>query len=531
MPRIRKALLGTMCLVFLAFLAVCFIGFDGEALKERIVAEAQAKTGRALEIKGALRLKILPRLAVEINDARLSGPNGEGEFLQIGQLRGALEILPLLGGRISVNQVEARDFALFAERNADGSTNFDDLFSKDEESDQKPLDLAIGKLALLGGRLSWHEVASGQRFLLEDVYLRSDAMGLAAEGGLEMGGKIASAPLEGMALKLDARYRIDGATKTLRLDAPRLSSKAPGEEKAKLDWSARQVVVDWGALALSMSGLKLEGHYAGRLAAVLELDEFTWRQEGGSAQGGALRLAWRPEESGKKDPDFSLEAKLGALTGAGGNWQGDALEATFAGKWQESNLSGRLVLPFVLQRRDDGGMRLGVEAFTVEAKAAGGRLKEALDTRLQGNFAILLPEGASSGKWQISQADSRLDFAWQTTLPLRLSFQASLNQLDVDRYWDMGAQSAREEEADKTGAEEASSSGPAFAGEVEGILRIGELRVNGIRIENLESRIVWTGGKLIVTAPLGENQDLPGEGAGQKDSGQKDVARVLRNGG
>ncbi|MCL2076704.1 MAG: AsmA family protein [Betaproteobacteria bacterium] len=516
MPRTRKkqALLWAVTLACLAFLALCFIGFDAGVLKGRIVAEVKARKTRSLELNGSLRLKILPRLAVEMNDVRLSGPNGEGEFLKIGRLEGALEILPLIKGRYSVNRIEARDFALFAERNEDGSTNFDDLFAKDEETDQTALDFAIGRIALQGGRLSWHEVASGERFILDDVYLRSGAVGATAEGSLAVGGKVTAAPLEGAVFALDSRYRLDGSK--LWLDEPRLTLETPAKEQIR--GTVRQIVADLDAPALSMTGMKLEGHHD-QLAANLELDEFNWRQEVGSASGGSLQLSWMPDDSDK--PAFSLEAKLDALAGEGGNWQGKA-EATFQGNWQDSKLTGRLALPFAIQAVEGA---LSVETLDVAAKTAGRRLKEALDMRLQGNLEVRLPDGAASGKWQISQADSRLDFDWQLNWPLRFVFKAALNRLDVDRYWSMAG--ATEEQADKVDA--ASSSD--FSGELDGVLRIGELLVNGIRIENLESRIVWTNGKLAVTAQSGEGK-VSDEGAAQKaeQKGSEQKNSALREG-
>ncbi|MDR0234179.1 MAG: AsmA family protein [Zoogloeaceae bacterium] len=520
--RKKRALCGLAAFVCLAFIIVSVIDFDGEGLKERLVAAVWAEKARKLEIRGALRLKVLPRLGVEMNDVHLSGPNGEGEFLQIGQLRGALEILPLIVGKFSVNRIEARDLTLLAEHYPDGSTNFDDLLAKDEEAEEKPLDFEIGKLVLLGGKFSWHEVASGQKFQLDDVYLRSGAMGLTAHGRLEMGGKLVSAPLEGAIFALDSYYRIDVTAKTLQLDMPRLTLKAREEEQTRLDWTAKQIAADWGAPAFSFSDLKLEGHHTDqnrdKVVASLKLDGLDWHEGGGAVKGGSLRLAWTPDELIlRAEPYFSLDAKFGAFTGEKGNWQGDTLEGGFQGNWQGSELTGKLALPFAIEAREAGGARFGVETLMVEAKASGGRLKETLDTRLQGNIEVLLPDGKASGKWQLSQADSRLDFDWQLTLPLRLTFKAALNQLDVDRYWTMEAGSRKEEEDEAEEDEETDEVlSSDFSGELDGILRIGRLRVNGIQIENLESRVVLADGKLAVTSPP-EEEKTARQGKGGKN--------------
>lgn len=530
--RILWSVAGVLCLAFLVF---CFVGFDGEAFKEQLVAEVWAQKARKLEIRGALRFKILPRLAVEINDVHLSGPNGEGEFMRMGKLQGALEILPLLTGKFSVNRIEARDFALFAKRNPDGTTNFDDLLAKDEtETESAPLDFEIGRLVLLGGRLSWEDAAGGQHYELEEVYLRSDAIGLTAQGRLEMGGKI-----KDIVFTLDTRYAVNSAAQSLQLDTLHVTLKPPGAEKIRLDWTMRQFTANWGEPALAFADLKLEGSYENHsqetLVATLKLAEFDWRPEGGSAQGGAFEVTWTPHAAMNRQPLFVLDAKLPRLTGEGSNWQGDALEGSFQGNWQKSQLTGKLVLPFAVHARPEGGVRLGMETLTVEAEALGGRLKEALNVRLLGNWETLLPDGASSGKLQLSQADSRLDLDWQLSLPFQLTFKAILNRLNVDRYWTMEAENSGEA-AVKAEADEAESlvetqeSSSDFPGTLDGTVRIGELIVNGIRIENLESRIGWTDGALAVTPQAKEavssEQGVKGGGA----EGGKNAASPLLTG-
>jgi len=536
MPNKKRVLWGLAGFFCLVFLVVSVLDFDGEAFKEQLVAEVWAQKARKLEIRGALRLKILPRLAVEMNDVHLSGPNGEGEFLRLGKLLGALEILPLLTGKYSVSRIEARDFALFAKRNPDGTTNFDDLLAKDE-TQQAPLDFEIGKLVLLGGRLSWEDTASGQHFVLDDVHLRSGALGQTAQGRLEMGGKLASAPLEGMAFSLDTHYRLDSAAQSLRLDMPHIILNAQGAEKIRLDWKLRQVTANWGEPAVALANLSLEGSYENRqqekFGATLGLEVFNWRQEGGLAEGGTLQLTWTPNTLLKRQPIFALDAKLPKLTGEGGNWQGDALEGSFQGNWQKSHLTGKFVLPFAVQARPEGGARLGTEALTVTAEATGGRLKEALDARLLGNWETLLPDGASSGQLRLSQADSHLDLDWQLTLPLHLTFKAILDRLDVDRYWALEAGSDGEGEIKTVATEPSADANEAasdFAGAVEGTLRIGELKVNGIRIENLESRIVWTGEELAVTAVQAKEASGSGQEAKGGARSGKNAAGRLQSG-
>ena len=75
---------------------------------ERMVTDA---TGRKLTIDGRLSLQMFPRLGVALPKSTLSGPGGNGAFASLSSASVAVAWLPLLTGRIVVDQVNCERLA------------------------------------------------------------------------------------------------------------------------------------------------------------------------------------------------------------------------------------------------------------------------------------------------------------------------------------------------------------------------------------------------------------------------------------
>ena len=94
---------------------------------ERMVTDA---TGRKLTIDGPLSLRMFPRLGVALPKSTLSGPGGNGAFASLSSASVAVAWLPLLTGRIVVDQVNVNGLQAALERRADGRSNIDDLLQR-----------------------------------------------------------------------------------------------------------------------------------------------------------------------------------------------------------------------------------------------------------------------------------------------------------------------------------------------------------------------------------------------------------------
>ncbi|MDR1351036.1 MAG: AsmA family protein [Zoogloeaceae bacterium] len=531
-PR-RRWLLGGAALVLLALLLLAFIRFDGEALKASLIERVRVEKQRELRMDGPLRLRFLPRLSVEMRDVRLLDPAGEADFLTLGRLDGALELLPLLTGKIRINRVEIRDWTLHLTRDAEGRYNFDDLLS-DSQADDAPLDVEVEKLVLLNGRVTWQDALEGRQLALEKVFLRSGRLGLRAQGKLEMGatlrlGAAADAEVAQLVVTLDTLYRLDGAAQRLQLDNSRVHLRGHGQalEQARLALSVRQMKADLSARGFELLQLRAQGERAAseatreRLVGGIELEALRWQHAAPLLRGLKAHLALA-------DDEMKANLSLAELQGENGRMESSGLRLDWAGNWRQHRYQGELAVPLrVLD--DENGLHVQVDALQGNLRIEPGpSLLEALNLRLSGAFSLdsggaaavedpagVEKLGQGAGALQLVLENSQLALRWQWTQGAsghapRLEFQAHLNQLNLDRY-------LRAEAASETAAQKPSSS-PRTANEedrkqdqeqtetaardgsleISGQARIDELRYKGARMQRLESQVCFSRGELSI---------------------------------
>jgi hypothetical protein len=540
-----------------------FVEFDGERFKARLAAEVAARTGRALSIDGAVRLKILPRLAVEINQLRLSAPPGGQEkdsaddFLRIGQARGALEIFPLLYGKIVITRVEIREVALFAERYADGSSNFDDLLrlGEDDTPEDAPLQLEVGEFALLSGALHWRDAALGKEMEARELFLLTDAIGEKAKGRLQARGNITAQPLREAKNSADSAeaaswnftltgiYQLEFGAGKLRLDALNFSlaetrgKTAPRAEVFHAQGGLRQALLGWAPVSFSLQGLRAEGGAGGKSSrqenpasfhAFFALESLSWQlAENGARQGELLGLDFRltrPRSGGEED---ALEIALPAIKETQkGRWRGEG-KARLRGREGGAKWQGELAVPLDLEAlAEKPGVRLAIPALTgtlagTPEDAAREGLRREVSLRLGGaaEFSLWQDEnaawqGAGAGEHHLTLGESHLDILWKTASAafpqagFQTQFEARLDRLDADAYWRSRDTEEGAPEKQKPSSQE--SVNFSALGEVTGVLTADWIRLGGMELRNLESRARLSGETLIFSPSSEKTSEMRG---------------------
>src|SRR4051812_46093220 len=96
------ALLG---LIVIGAVAIVLL-VDPNDYRDDIARLVQQKTGRPLEIRGKLGLKLFPWIALEVNDVRLGNPPGYGNdpFLSVASANVGVKLLPLLHKQVEVRR-------------------------------------------------------------------------------------------------------------------------------------------------------------------------------------------------------------------------------------------------------------------------------------------------------------------------------------------------------------------------------------------------------------------------------------------
>jgi len=115
-------------LVVLGALAIV-LWVDPNDYRDDIAKLVEQKTGRPLEIRGKLGLKLFPWIALEINDVRLGNPPGYGSdpFLSVTSASVGVKLLPLLHKQVEVRRVSIDGLSVTLVSRSPEANNWKDL--------------------------------------------------------------------------------------------------------------------------------------------------------------------------------------------------------------------------------------------------------------------------------------------------------------------------------------------------------------------------------------------------------------------
>ena len=90
----------------------------------------QARTGRTLRFDGDLALALFPSIGIKLPATTLSERGSDAPFAQLASAQASVALLPLLGGHVEIDALRVDGLRATIVRQADGSTNIDDLLGK-----------------------------------------------------------------------------------------------------------------------------------------------------------------------------------------------------------------------------------------------------------------------------------------------------------------------------------------------------------------------------------------------------------------
>ncbi len=154
-------LVGLVVMVAVVGLAVFIFTFDFDALKKDISAQASAKYGREIALKGPMKVDFNDGLSLNVKDVTVSSPDGfsNHDFAHIGNLYVFLNWQALLNHAVDIKKVTVDDAQLVLQTNSAGKNNWDfnDPTAKPAPEDKKaiqkqaaeaPSDFRIEKIEL-----------------------------------------------------------------------------------------------------------------------------------------------------------------------------------------------------------------------------------------------------------------------------------------------------------------------------------------------------------------------------------------------
>ena len=136
--KIAGIVVAALIAVVVACLVVVLLVVDPNDFRDDIAKLVQEKTGRPLAIRGDLKLKVFPWIALDIHDVTLGNPPGYGSepFLSVQKASVGVKLIPLLKKRIEVSKVAIDGLAVTLVSRSETQNNWKDLGESKEPQPQ-----------------------------------------------------------------------------------------------------------------------------------------------------------------------------------------------------------------------------------------------------------------------------------------------------------------------------------------------------------------------------------------------------------
>lgn len=433
-------------LIGLALAALWFL-FDPQAIKTQAGQWVKQHTGRELVIAGDLDLVFFPRIGVAMNRVSLSERDqAHVRFAAIDQVRVGVAVMPLFSGRLEAEEILLAGADVQFVKFADGRMNIDDL------------------------------------------------AGIAAAGE---GAKPKDAPPSPEATASVPAIRLAG----LRIDNGRLAFRD--------DRAGRQI----GLADLNLRVGPLADQASGNLDFAAELHEGQHRLR--ATLTTAYRLQANPLQVRLEGLEATVQGSWSALPSIDAHWAIasaaiDPAQLTLtdsklrAGlKLAQGGSDLALALPGIRMGLASGARKLTVADYGGDLQVAMPGLPAGkMNVKFSGDAAADLDALSATGSNRLSFDDTNVQASWQLPAftPLRASFDATIDRLNVDRYLPQPAAKGTESAASPKPAVDAPIGLPIPAGlDLTGKLKIGALQVAGVKIDRADLALRLTGRRLTVS--------------------------------
>jgi AsmA protein len=177
--RIKYGLFGLGGVVALLILVVAVIAatFNPNDYKPLVVKMVKDKKERTLNIEGDIKLAFWPKIGANLGKVSISEHKSDKEFASIQSAQVALAVLPLLKKQLVVDTIYIDGAKANIIKYKDGTTNFDDLLSKEEESEEIKFD--VDGVKVTNSAVAYTDEGSGAQYALSKFNLSSGHIALA----------------------------------------------------------------------------------------------------------------------------------------------------------------------------------------------------------------------------------------------------------------------------------------------------------------------------------------------------------------
>jgi len=177
---LKYGLIGLAGIVALLVLAVVVISatFNPNDYKPLIIKLVQEKKQRTLTIEGDIKLAFWPKIGADLGKVSISEHKSEQTFASIQGAKVSLALLPLLKKELVVDTIYIDGAQANIIKYKDGTTNFDDLLSKDEEESEQ-IKFDVDGVKVTNSAVNYSDEGTGAKYALSKFNLTSGHIALA----------------------------------------------------------------------------------------------------------------------------------------------------------------------------------------------------------------------------------------------------------------------------------------------------------------------------------------------------------------
>lgn len=465
---LKYSLIGTGSVVGVAVAGAAYLAatFDPNDYKDEIIKAVKESKQRDLRLDGDITLSFFPSIGANLGKVSLSEFKSDQQFAAVESARVSLALMPLLSKQVVVDEVAVSGLQATLVKRKDGTTNIDDLLSKDEKTpdEKQQVEFDIASVSVEKTALTYRDEGSGAQYAIKDLNLHTGRIANGVPGKIDL-----SATVQANQPKLDVNTQLKT---TLTFDLDKQQYRVEG-----LDLQA-------DGKALDIAGLKLQA--SGDANADFAAQQF-----------GAQKFALKA--SGVKGKD-AFEASLDAprIEATKDSFSGDKL--TLSARLSGTNdITATLALPSI-----QGNARaFGSKALTLSFDAKGDALPgKQIKSEMKGSFAfdadkehvdVVLAGG-------LLQSQVKAKVAVNGFAEPAIGFDVDVDQFDADLY--MPKKSAEAPQASEP--EQPLDLSALRKLNLNGSLRIGSLKVANVKSSNVRLDMKARNGQVNV-APLSAN--------------------------
>lgn len=519
MPRLVKIIaitLGASLALALGMAGIVAATFNPNDYKPLLIRLVQQKKQRTLTVPGAIKLTFFPKIGADLGQLSLSEHGSTAQFAAVDSARVSLQLLPLLRKQLVVDRVEISGIQANITRFKDGSFNFDDLLSKEEDSSQ-PIKLDVDSISVSNASVNFDDRQQERKIAITRLNLESGKIASGVPSQLALAADISgSNPVldaklsikSGFTIDLEQKHYLlkglDAAIKGRLAEFRELDIKAAGN--ADLKPAVMQFALD--GITFSAGGKRAAQTIEARLnAPKLTISE---RSVSGDQLSGQARLT---EGARAISADFSVpsftgspqafrlpalaldvsikDGRLDAKARVSGSVAGDLKQLLFSspqlrlalqGKQGGSAINGTLNSPLSANLKTQRIELSHIAAAFTLPNPRGGTLKLAAN----GNAALDLGQQTVSSALKGTLDDSSFEakLGLRTFAAPAYDFKLGIDRIDADRYQARPAAPPQQTGAatgapiDLSGLKALNANGSLSVG----ALKVADLQMNNVRL-------------------------------------------------